>query len=291
MVKSIDILDKCQIRKRTFFSMLFVLFCISCLSTFPVKNAAAAALANLVSQPTNNIVTVKAGYEILFTTTTTGIIKTVTVAFPNGFVLSPILIERSGIGAGTLSVSGTTITYTVSGIPSVVLAKTPIRLEFANIIQRSVPGPSQITITTKGPFGTIIDGPTASNTSLIQLGRAAIADGAVGTNQIADRAVTNSKIQENSIDSKQIQRGAVPLTSSVVFGPQIQVPAGWYYSTFSPPCPSGYVASGSSFEGLDLELVYSFQTGTQWAYEVYNPTSQLAYFSPGVVCLTVTTGP
>jgi len=76
-----------------------------------------------------------------------------------------------------------------------------------------------------------------------------------------------------------------------MFGPQIQVPPGWYYTAYSPSCPSGYVASGSSFEGLDLELVYSFLDRDHWDYEVYNPTSHVAYFSPGVVCITVTTGP
>jgi hypothetical protein len=280
---------------RTFFSILLVLAITSSLSIITIKSALAAALSNLVSQPTNDIVTIKASYEILFTTATTGLIKTITIAFPSGFVLSPILIERSGIGAGTLSVTGTTITYTVSGIPSIVLSKTPVRLELAQITQRSIPGPYQITITTKGPSGAIIDGPTASGASLVQIGRDVIANGAVGTNQIDNGAVTNSKIQQNSIDSKQIQHGAVPLSTSTVFGAQIVVPPGSYYNTYSPPCPPGYVASGSSFESLGLELVYSFLTHAggrdTWAYEVHNPTSQALRFYPGVVCITTITGP
>jgi hypothetical protein len=88
-------------RMRIFFSILLVLAITLSLSTIPIKNAVAAALSNIASQPTNDIVTVKANYEILFTTATAGIIKTVAISFPGGFILSPILVERSGIGAGT----------------------------------------------------------------------------------------------------------------------------------------------------------------------------------------------
>jgi hypothetical protein len=122
----------------------------------------AAPLKSPSSQPTSNIVATKASYEILFTTATQGAIKTIVMGFPTGFsVGSAILIESSGIGPGTLSASGTTLTYTV-GVPTTIRANTPIRLELANIIQPSNPGTFPVTITTNSVSG-IIDGPTSAS--------------------------------------------------------------------------------------------------------------------------------
>jgi hypothetical protein len=51
------------------------------------KHAMAAALTNVRTQPTSNIVTTKATYDILFTTAaTTGTINTVTIAFPTSIL-------------------------------------------------------------------------------------------------------------------------------------------------------------------------------------------------------------
>ena len=124
----------------------------------------AASLTNVVTPPTNNIATIKANYEIIFTTATTGTIKTISIAFPQGFsITSAILIERSGIGAGSLSLSGTTLTYSITS-PVSIPSGTPIRLELAGLIQPSTPGPYTITITTKDSAGNIIDGPTTHST-------------------------------------------------------------------------------------------------------------------------------
>jgi hypothetical protein len=130
------------------FSILLVLAGTSSLFHLNIKHVMAAALTSPFSQPTNNVATIKASYEILFTTATTGTIKTITIAFPTGFSVTPaILIERSGIGPGSLSASGTTLTYTVSS-PVSVPAGTPIRLELANIIHPITPGTHLVTITT-----------------------------------------------------------------------------------------------------------------------------------------------
>jgi hypothetical protein len=51
----------------------------------------------------------------------------------------------------------------------------------------------------------------------------------------------------------------VPLVNRAIYGPNITVPPGVDYNFISPTCPPGYVATGSSFEGVaGLELVYSF---------------------------------
>jgi hypothetical protein len=113
-----------------------------------IKHAMAASLTGTRTQPTSNIVTTKASYEILFTTATTGTIKTVTIAFPAGYTVGPaILVERAGIGAGGLSASGTTLTYTISS-PVRIAAGTPIRLELATISHPATPGTYSISITT-----------------------------------------------------------------------------------------------------------------------------------------------
>jgi len=76
-----------------------------------VKHANAASLTGVSTQPTSNVVTTKASYEILFTTATAGAIKIVTIEFPTGFNAGSVsVIERSGIGVGVLSASSTIIT-------------------------------------------------------------------------------------------------------------------------------------------------------------------------------------
>ena len=121
------------------FSILLVLTATSSLFLLNVKPAMAASLTSVVTPPSNNIATIKANYEIIFTTATTTTtadgIKTITIAFPQGFsITSAILIERSGIGAGSLSLSGTTLTYSITS-PVSIPSGTPIRLELAGVIQ------------------------------------------------------------------------------------------------------------------------------------------------------------
>jgi len=192
-----------------------------------VKHVMAASLTGVRTQPTNNIVTINASYEVLFTTATTGTIKNITMAFPAGYsLLSAILIERNGIGAGSLSASGTTLTYTVAP-PSVVRvpAGTAIRLEVANITQPNTAGSHSITITTKDTRGNMIDGPTASTTSLTQIGSAAIANG----------AITGPKIASDAIIVYKADGDLVSLTI-----PPHSAKGGNSY------CPGGYIPMGVS---------------------------------------------
>jgi len=169
--------------------VLIVLSMITSAGFIDVKHAVAAALLGVRSQPTSNIVTTKASYEILFTTATTGTIKTVTIEFPTGFDVGSVsLIERNGIGAGVLSASGTTLTYTVTS-PVSIAAGIPIRFELSNIIHPGTPGAYSISITTKTSLGTTIDGPTVGSSSVVQIGTSAIANGAVTTQKLANGAV------------------------------------------------------------------------------------------------------
>ncbi len=72
-----------------------------------------AALGSLTARPTNNIVNTKSFYDVVFLTALTGAIKTIQVTFPAGTTVptSAFFNEAEGIGPGTVSKSGQTITY------------------------------------------------------------------------------------------------------------------------------------------------------------------------------------
>ena len=131
-------------------------------------------------------------FEITFTTTTSGMIKSIDMVFPAGFIVSITkLIEKSGIGEGAIltsnSPNGPMVTYTVTS-PVNIAAGIPIRFELANIQNANTAGNTHISITSKSPTN-IIDGPTSSTTTLKQIATADIANG----------AVTRSKIAQNSV--------------------------------------------------------------------------------------------
>jgi hypothetical protein len=132
-----------------------------------VKPAMAAGLlTNVVILPTNNIGNTRTTYDIFFKTATTGTIKSIHISFPSSFDVSAAnkLIEKSGIGSGSLSAaSKTTLVYTVTN-PVSVPAGTSIRLEIARIVNSNIAGNFQVSITTENTIPTIIDGPTKSFT-------------------------------------------------------------------------------------------------------------------------------
>ncbi|MGC1131727.1 MAG: S8 family peptidase, partial [Nitrososphaeraceae archaeon] len=71
-------------------------------------------------------------YEVAFITTTTGTIHTIDIVFPVGTIVGAAgVIEKVGIGHGTLTKSGTTITLHVAN-PQVIPAGTYIRLEMVD---------------------------------------------------------------------------------------------------------------------------------------------------------------
>jgi hypothetical protein len=144
------------------FSLLILLslmlFSSSWIQTFFVQ-VYAAPLRSQAAVPSNNIVSTTSTYEITFNTATTGTLRTIEIAFPAGYnVAGTSLIERVGIGAGTISRTGNTIIYTVTS-PASIAANTLIRIELANIVNTNVGATASIGITTKGTNGNIIDGP------------------------------------------------------------------------------------------------------------------------------------
>lgn len=188
------------------------------------SSAYAAPLRSQAAIPSNNIVSTTSTYEILFTTATTGTIKTIEIAFPVGYsIVGTGVVERIGIGAGTIQKTGTTIIYSVTS-PVSIPANTPIRLELANIVNNNIKSAASVSITTKDSAGTKIDGPTLSSTFIRNIGTndiagsavttAKIADQNVFTNDLANNVVTAPKVSPALMYTKQLNDGACDQNSN-----------------------------------------------------------------------------
>ena len=164
----------------------------------------AGALANVFVMPSDNMFKSESYYVVAFTTGTTGTIKTITMTFPSGFVLTNAkLIEVQNIGAGSIGISGQTITYSVNSAVS-MSAGTAIKIMIGKIVNAATTS-NTVAVTTKNATPATIDGPTNSATfTLIQ----------VTNSMIGTSAVSNSKIQSGAVTSAKIGSG-VQLTGNV----------------------------------------------------------------------------
>ena len=181
--------------------------------------SAAAALANVRALPTNNLVQAESFYTVASTPVTSGMIQTVEIAYPVGFTLTTVrLIEASGIGPGTLLVSGQTLVYTVV-TPAVVPAGQPIMIMVGGVVN-GIGLSNKVTVTTKDPANVVIDGPTLSaaftltkvkaamlNTNAVNSSK--IADGSVGSADLTDGAVTGAKMAAGAVGATQIDPAQV----------------------------------------------------------------------------------
>jgi hypothetical protein len=86
-------------------------------------------------------------YTYNFTTATSGLITSVTMTVPTGTAGTPTVVQNVGIGAGTVSRSGTTITYTVT-TPATVAAGIPVMLAFGGLTNTGTAGTNTSTVTT-----------------------------------------------------------------------------------------------------------------------------------------------
>jgi subtilisin len=154
-----------------------------------MKEQSGAVISFLTARPTNNIVNTNSFYDVVFLTATSGVIKTIQVTFPAGTTIpsGAFFNEAEGIGPGTASKSGQTITYTVTNAVNVP-AGTKIRLEFANINNPLSPSSNyKVTVTTRDSANAVIDGPTQSTAySIKQIGKNVIADGHITSTKPAE---------------------------------------------------------------------------------------------------------
>jgi len=150
--------------KRDIFRMLFALVLVLSFSLIPAAPATAATLTGVSATTDNSTAGATANYTIEFTTATTGNITTIIMAFDPGFDVSgAILGTVSGIGPGSITVSGDNITYTVSS-PVDVADGVSVSIGSSNITNPSNSGSYNITITTKNDLGAEIDSGAASVT-------------------------------------------------------------------------------------------------------------------------------
>jgi hypothetical protein len=198
-----------------------------------------ATLSSLTARPTNNIVNTNSFYDVVFLTATSGAIKTIQVTFPASTTIpsGAFFNEAEGVGPGTASKSGQTITYTVTNAVNVP-AGTKIRLEFGNINNPLTPSANyKVTVTTRDASNAVIDGPTQSTTyTMKQLGTNAIANNHITTAKIADGAVTTPKIADGSITGEKIEG-----IDKIVFG------------TCTGTVPAMTAGQGSDAEGFSCQ--------------------------------------
>jgi hypothetical protein len=168
----------------------------------------AGVLTNVFALPADNLFSTKTYYTIAFTTATIGAIREIEMTFPAGFnVASAKLLEvQGGIGAGSLSVSGQVVKYTVSS-PVSIPAQRAIKISIADITNSATTS-NQVAVTTKafsGPNIVIVDGPTNSATfTLVQVSNAMLTSNAVTASKLAVNSVDNTKIQDGTIGKAEI---------------------------------------------------------------------------------------
>ena len=101
-------------------------------------------------------------HTVSSTTTNAGTIATIEGEFPPGFDVSGATLGAvSGISAGTISVVGQVVIYTVT-TPVFVPSGTAISIELTSIVNATTVGNYTVTATSKNGVGAIIDGPTTS---------------------------------------------------------------------------------------------------------------------------------
>ncbi len=127
---------------------------------------ASAATLTKMSWTVNNSQTGKTGvaYSWAFTTATAGTLTAVTLTVPTGTAGTPAVGTVYGLGAGTVALAGTTITYTIT-TPAAIAANIPIYLSFTGLTNTTTANSYTSLITTQksGP-STVDTGTTGSVT-------------------------------------------------------------------------------------------------------------------------------
>jgi hypothetical protein len=219
--------------------------------------------------PTNDLVNSRAWYQVIFTTGTTAPIKQVEVDFPPGTnIANAKLVDTAGLGPGTFTISGQTITYTVA--PEVLVpANTELRLQYDNILNPSIPDANlTVRITTKDTGGSVID----SGTSLAYKIRQ------IGTEDISNKSITREKIKPGAVVAVVTQR------SSEV----IPIPPGQDQLAVAA-CKAGEVASGGGYMTNTPKVIVTFSSigeeGRSWAIRAVNTDTLAHNITTTVICL------
>ena len=162
-----------------------------------------AAISSVASVQSNNIVNTRTAYDILFRTASAGAIKTVEMTFPSGTTLSNRVLEVSGVGPGTSTISGQTLIYTITS-PISVPGNTLLRFEVWNVNNPTQALASYaVKVSTKDSVGGTIDSGTSAAYSIKQIGTGDIANNAITSAKIQDGQVGTSDLADNSVSTTQ----------------------------------------------------------------------------------------
>jgi hypothetical protein len=146
------------LKRRCWMLLLFGALTVVSTLALSASPASAGTPANMSWAVSNNQVgATGVTYSYSFTTATTGTIKSITFAVSGaGLAGVPTISRNYGIGAGTVSRVGQTITYTVTSAVS-VSAGIPIYLSFGGLTNTSTAGSYTTTITTQTAVPATID--------------------------------------------------------------------------------------------------------------------------------------
>lgn len=100
-------------------------------------------------------------YTYQFTTATAGVVASVTMTVPSGTAGSPAVAANYGIGAGSIALSGTTLTYTVTTAVSIA-AGIPLYISVSGLTNTTTSGSYTSTITTQTSVPATIDSATTA---------------------------------------------------------------------------------------------------------------------------------
>jgi hypothetical protein len=147
--------------------LVAALVAVACLFALTAAPASAGTPTNMSWAVSNNQVgATGVTYTYSFTTATTGTIKTITFAVSGaGLGGTPTISRNYGIGAGTVTRSGQTITYTVTSAVS-VSAGIPIYLSFGGLTNTSTAGGYTTLITTQTSVPATIDSGTTPSVTM-----------------------------------------------------------------------------------------------------------------------------
>ncbi len=125
---------------------------------------ASAATLTKMSWTVSNSQTGKTGvtYSWAFTTATAATLTAVTLTVPTGTAGTPAVGSVYGLGAGTVALAGTTITYTIT-TPAAIAASIPVYLSFTGLTNTTTANSYTSLITTQKSGPTTVDTGTTSS--------------------------------------------------------------------------------------------------------------------------------
>ena len=154
-------------RRRAGLALVLAVLASPVVVSIAATPAGAATLTNVTWSVSNNqISATNVSYSYGFKTASNGTIKTITfVVSGSGLGGTPAIARNYGIGAGTVSRSGQTITYTVTSAVSVSTG-IPIYVEFSGLTNSGTAGSYTTVITTQTAAPATIDSATSPSVTL-----------------------------------------------------------------------------------------------------------------------------